>query len=208
MTAYRRALRLVALTAAVTLAACTSTPVPGESSRSESSPSPTPDGVEVLDRGLVDWEDGVVLDDPHAARRYEVADKPEQYDCIGIGSGPSPREVIAFDDYPTVREVPGGYQWRPPTWDDARRVVTRSWGSRARRLTLEIGPGKQLQSLPAVLRRGRVNGEPATVTRVIMLSCARWGPPDLTLNLCSRDDMAGDPPLNPDELLGVASSVG
>ena len=221
------------------------------------------DGVRAVDVGLVPWEDGVVLDDPHVlrvmatgtegpptpcrlavvvtavrqtasevvveARQYDLADKPSSYDCPSIGYGPEPhelrldaplagrkvidansdalREVIAFDDYPTVQQVPAGYVWRPPAWDDERRVVTRSWGSEEGTLTLEIGPGAQLSPLPAVLKQGRIDGQPATVTRVIMLSCARWGAPDRTLNLCSRDDMAGDPPLDPDELLAVARTV-
>jgi hypothetical protein len=40
-----------------------------------------------------------------------------------------------------------------------------------------------------------------------MLSCARWGTPERTLNLCSRHVRAGDPPLDPDELLAVAATV-
>lgn len=164
------------------------------------------------------------------ARQYDMADKPERYDCLSIGQGPQPhevrldeplhgrrvvdastgrpREVIAFDDFPTVQQVPVGYVWRPPGWDDERRVITRSWGSKEGTLTLEIGPGAQLSPLPAVLKKGSIDGQPVTVTRVIMLSCARWGPPERTLNLCSRDDMAGDPPLDPDELLAVARTVG
>lgn len=222
------------------------------------------DNVEAVEVGLVPWEDGVVLDDPHVlrvmatgtegpptpcrvavvvkaarqttsevvveARQYEMANRPENYGCPSIAYGPEPhelrldeplagrtvvdaesgtaREVIAFDDFPTVQQVPAGYVWRPPAWDDERRVVTRSWGSKEGTLTLEIGPGAQLAPLNAVLKQGRIDGQPVTVTRVIMLSCARWGPPDRTLNLCSRDDMAGDPPLGPDELLAVAQTVG
>ena len=264
-------LQVSLLTAVLLLAACTTGQAtrsgsPAERSAASASAAPVVDldGVRVMDRGVTQWEDGVVLDDPHVlrvmavgldgpptpcadavavrairqsgsevvleARRYELADKPKQYDCALPGMAPQPREirldeplggrrvidastatarpVIAFDDVPTVQQVPAGYQWRPPTWDDARRVVTRSWGSRDGRLTLEIGPGSQLQSLPAVLKQGRINGQPATVSRVIMLSCARWGPPDLTLNLCSRDAGAGDPPLGPQELLDVGATVG
>jgi hypothetical protein len=221
------------------------------------------EGVPVVDRGLVAWEDGVVLDDPHVlrvmatglsgppdpcslavvvtalrqadsevtveARQYEMADKPERHDCARVMLGPQahelrldeplagrtvfdahgtvPREVIAFDDFPTVRQVPDGYVWRPPSWDDERRVVTRSWGSEEGSLTLEIGPADQLLPLPAVLAKGRLDDRVATVTRVLMLSCVRWGESDRTLNLCSRDAMAGDPPLGPDELLEVGASV-
>jgi hypothetical protein len=103
--------------------------------------------------------------------------------------------------------VPTGYQWRPPTWDDERRVVTRSWGSREGSLTLEIGPAHQFSELPALLAKGSVRGQPATVARVLMLSCARWGSASRTLNLCSRDAGAADPPLEPEELLAVAATV-
>jgi hypothetical protein len=272
-------MRLLPLAAAlVVLTGCTGAPESGGGARgageagssgrlaagSPAAGTTAIDGVAAVDRGVVAWEDGVVLDDPQVlrvmatgldgpptpcqvatvvkavrqtdtevvveARQYEMADKPEDYACPAIAQGPQPhelrldeplagrtvvdaesgasREVIAFDDFPTVQQVPAGYVWRPPTWDDERRVVTRSWGSMEGTLTLETGPGNQLSPLPAVLKQGRIQGEPFTVTRVIMLSCARWGPPNRTLNLCSRDDMAGDPPLNPDQLLAVAETVG
>lgn len=188
--------------------------------------SPTPCADAVVVRAVQQSDTEVVIE----ARRYELADKPSEYACTAVmlaarphevrldrplagrkvidASSTSPRQVISFDDFPTVQQVPAGYQWRPPSWDDARRVVTRSWGSKDGSLTLEIGPGNQLQSLPAVLKQGRIGGQAATVTRVIMLSCARWGPADQTLNLCSRDAGAGDPPLEPDELLSLGSTVG
>lgn len=267
-------MRLVPLAAAVALlTGCTGTTgapgnAAGASPTAPAAASPaaqttTIAGVEGVDLGLVAWEDGVLLDDPHVlrvmatglagpptpcqvaavvtavrqsdtevvveARQYEMANKPDRYDCLSILQGPQPhellldeplagrkvvdaesgaaREVIAFDDVPTVQQVPAGYVWRPPTWDDERRVVTRFWGSRDGTLTLEIGPGAQLSPLPAVLAQGRVDGQTVTVTRVIMLSCARWGPADRTLNLCSRDDRAGDPPLDPDQLLALADTV-
>lgn len=187
---------------------------------------PTPCQVAVVVRAVRQADTEVVVE----ARQYEMSDKPERYDCLSIGQGPrphevrldkplagrkvvdaesgKPREVIAFDDFPDVQEVPAGYVWRPPSWDDERRVVTRYWGSRDGTLTLEIGPGAQLSPLPAVLKQGSIDRQSVTVTRVIMLSCARWGTPDRTLNLCSRDDRAGDPPLDPDELLAVAETVG
>lgn len=187
---------------------------------------PTPCQVAVVVKAVRQSESEVVVE----ARQYQVAQKPENYACplIMQGAQPhelrldaplngrsvvdastnAPREVIAFDDFPTVQEVPVGYVWRPPTWDDERRVVTRSWGSKEGSLTLEIGPSHQLAPLPAKLAEGRVGGHIATVTRILMLSCARWGEPDSTLNLCSRDDMAGDPPLGPNQLLAVASTVG
>lgn len=188
--------------------------------------APTPCRVAVVVKAVRQTASEVVVE----TRQYDMADKPENSACPSIAYGPEPhelrldeplagrrvvdaesgtaREVIAFDDFPTVQQVPAGYVWRPPGWDDERRVVTRSWGSEEGTLTLEIGPGAQLAPLNAVLKKDRLDGEAVTVTRVIMLSCARWGPPDRTLNLCSRDDMAGDPPLDPDELLAVAQTVG
>lgn len=187
---------------------------------------PTPCQVAVVVEAVRQTTSEVVIE----ARQYEMARKPQDYACPSIAQGPqphelrldaplngrtvldasthAPREVIAFDDFPTVQQVPAGYVWRPPTWDDERRVVTRSWGSEEGSLTLEIGPAHQLAPLPATLAEGRVGGRVATVTRVLMLSCARWGEPDRTLNLCSRDDMAGDPPLGPEQLLALASTVG
>lgn len=188
----------------------------------EGPPTPCADSVVVRIVRQTDRE--VVVE----ARRYALAQKPTQYDCIGISPSPprdvqldaplagrrvvdastgQPREVIAFDDFPTVTQLPPGYQWRPPTWDDGRRVVTRRWGSREGSLTLEIGPRRELSPLPAVLKRGRIRDQEAVVTRVIMLSCLRWGPADRTLNLCSRDAGAGDPPLDADELFAVGRSV-
>lgn len=267
-----RDVRLHVLALVLLLTACTpgaDDPDAGPTSRqptgapSAPASSATIDGVKVIDRGLVPWEDGVVLDDPHVlrvmatgieapptpcdeavvvravrqsdqevtveARQYELAEKPQSYGCPSMFRGPqahelrldqplagrrvidaatdAPREVIAFDDFPDVQEVPAGYQWRPPSWDDGRRVVTRTWGSAEGSLSLEIGPGKELQVLPAVLKRSRIRGQEAVVSRVIMLSCVQWGPADRTLNLCSRDAQAGDPPLGPDQLLAVGASV-
>lgn len=187
---------------------------------------PTPCRLAVVVKAVRQTASEIVVE----ARQYDMANKPENYACPSIAYGPQPhelrldeplagrtvvdaesgtaREVIAFDDFPTVQQVPAGYVWRPPAWDDERRVVTRSWGSKEGTLTLEIGPGAQLAPLNAVLKQDRIDAQTVTVTRVIMLSCARWGPPDRTLNLCSRDDMAGDPPLDPDELLAVAHTVG
>lgn len=186
---------------------------------------PTPCQVAVLVKAVRQTPTEIVVE----ARQYALAELPQNYACPSIAQGPQPHElrldspldgravvdastgkprrVIAFDDFPTVQHVPAGYVWRPPAWDDEREVVTRTWGSKDGSLTLEIGPERQLDALPAELARGPVGQHVATVTRVLMLSCARWGEPERTFNLCSRDNMAGDPPLGPEQLLAIARTV-